>query len=215
MGAGLRRYLRRPSVLGRRQATGLLLALAALGGGRSVRHHLLVGPDGAWREHLWLDGLVDAAAPADAAGGTPTGGSAMTVEAAGDTVAALQGGPGAARGATADEGADARSAPADPGVPRAAARRSRASTAAKRPPVPLDPNTAPADSLQLLPGVGPVMAARIVAAREAGAVYRRPEDLLAVKGIGPATLARLEPFLRLPGTPGPSPDKPAGADNRH
>ena len=33
--------------------------------GRLIRHHLLITPDGNWREHLWLDEIV--LSPADAA----------------------------------------------------------------------------------------------------------------------------------------------------
>jgi len=43
-----------------------------------------------------------------------------------------------------------------------------------------------------LPGIGPVLARRIVEGRP----YARVEDLLKVKGIGPATLERLRPYLR-------------------
>ncbi len=59
----------------------------------------------------------------------------------------------------------------------------------------VDPNTSPADSLCLLPGIGPALAARIVAARETGVHFARARDLQAVRGIGPRTVARLEPYL--------------------
>lgn len=55
----------------------------------------------------------------------------------------------------------------------------------------IDPNTATAPELEALPGVGPAIAARIVAARARGQRFRRPEDLLSVRGIGPRTLARM------------------------
>ncbi len=63
----------------------------------------------------------------------------------------------------------------------------------------VDPNTAPAEALTALPGIGPALAGRIVADREAHGPYRRPEDLLRVKGIGPATLGRIRSRLRLGG----------------
>jgi DNA uptake protein ComE-like DNA-binding protein len=63
---------------------------------------------------------------------------------------------------------------------------------------PLDPNTTPADSLQLLPGIGPALAERIVAARQAGLHFARARDLQEVRGIGPRTIARLEPYLVFP-----------------
>jgi predicted flap endonuclease-1-like 5' DNA nuclease len=44
------------------------LALALLLGGRLVRQQMLVGPDGKWREHLWLEALIETTtAPAAAA----------------------------------------------------------------------------------------------------------------------------------------------------
>lgn len=53
--------------------------------------------------------------------------------------------------------------------------------------------------LDALPGIGPVLAARIVAHRERQGPFRAPEDLLAVPGIGPRLLERLRPFLTVGG----------------
>lgn len=55
---------------------------------------------------------------------------------------------------------------------------------------PLDLNRATAAELTGLPGIGPVLADRIVAYRDSVGGFRGVEDLVAVKGIGPATLAR-------------------------
>ena len=52
-------------------------------------------------------------------------------------------------------------------------------------------STAPRDSLQLLPGIGPVLAERIASTRSGRRLFTRWDDLLAVKGIGPKTLDRL------------------------
>ncbi len=51
-------------------------------------------------------------------------------------------------------------------------------------------STAPAESLDLLPGVGPVLASRIIDARRARGAFTSWNDVLAVKGIGPRTVAR-------------------------
>jgi DNA uptake protein ComE-like DNA-binding protein len=40
-------------------------------GGRLIRHHMLVGSDGQWREHLWLDEIVLPAAAAEASKKAP------------------------------------------------------------------------------------------------------------------------------------------------
>jgi competence protein ComEA len=68
----------------------------------------------------------------------------------------------------------------------------------------VDLNAAPAALFSALPGIGPKLAARIVEARR-----ERPFDSLddldrRIKGIGPATMARLAPHLRV----GPAPDRP-------
>jgi competence ComEA-like helix-hairpin-helix protein len=63
-------------------------------------------------------------------------------------------------------------------------------------PAPVDPNTATQTELEALPGVGPALAARIIAARARGPRFRQAEDLERVRGIGPRTAARLAPWLR-------------------
>lgn len=53
-------------------------------------------------------------------------------------------------------------------------------------------SSAPKDSLVLLPGVGPVLAERIINARTGKRSFTRWDDLLAIKGIGPKTVERLK-----------------------
>jgi competence ComEA-like helix-hairpin-helix protein len=66
--------------------------------------------------------------------------------------------------------------------------------------VALDLNRATAAALDALPGIGPVLAGRIVAHRERLGPYRRPEDLLEVPGIGPRLLERLRPLVSAEGS---------------
>jgi comEA protein len=65
----------------------------------------------------------------------------------------------------------------------------------------LDPNQASADELRRLPRVGPKLAERIVAHREANGPFRTLADLDAVPGIGPALLAGITPHVSLPPAP--------------
>jgi competence protein ComEA len=61
----------------------------------------------------------------------------------------------------------------------------------------LDLNRAAPGDLLLLPGVGPKLAERIVAERVRRGGYARADELLTVKGIGPATFARMQRFVRV------------------
>lgn len=80
---------------------------------------------------------------------------------------------------------------------------------AKRPAGKLNLNTATGDQLQLLPGIGPAKAERILEWRQKHGSFRRVADLRRVKGFGYRTLKRLEPYLDVRGentlTQGPSP----------
>jgi competence protein ComEA len=56
-------------------------------------------------------------------------------------------------------------------------------------------NTATAEQLQLLPRIGPALADRIIAFREANGPYQKSDELVAVKGIGERSLERLKPYV--------------------
>ncbi len=57
---------------------------------------------------------------------------------------------------------------------------------------PINVNTAGAELLAELPGIGPSKAAAIVEDREANGPYESAEDLTRVSGIGDGTVANLE-----------------------
>jgi competence protein ComEA len=61
---------------------------------------------------------------------------------------------------------------------------------------PLDLNTATAAQLDLLPGVGPVTAAKILAWRTEHGRFSAVDELAEVPGIGPKTLEQLRPLVR-------------------
>ena len=60
----------------------------------------------------------------------------------------------------------------------------------------LDINRADAETLATLPGIGPVLAARIVAHRDSAGPFAAVDSLVAVSGVGPATLERLRARVR-------------------
>lgn len=61
----------------------------------------------------------------------------------------------------------------------------------------INPNTATAAELQLLPRIGPALSAAIIAYRESvpTPAFESAADLQQVYRIGPLTAARLEPYL--------------------
>ncbi len=63
----------------------------------------------------------------------------------------------------------------------------------------IDINTATAEELQVLPGIGEVLARRIVEHRAANGNFEILEDLLAVEGIGLSTLEALADMVAIGG----------------
>lgn len=79
----------------------------------------------------------------------------------------------------------AGAAPAPPGTPSPASG------------VPVDLNTADALALEALPGVGPVLAGRIIDWRTLNGPFTSIDELGEVSGIGEATLSRLRSLVRV------------------
>jgi competence protein ComEA len=60
-------------------------------------------------------------------------------------------------------------------------------------------NTATAEELELLPGIGPSKAKAILEARRERGAFKSVEELEEVKGIGKGALERLRPFVTVSG----------------
>jgi competence protein ComEA len=84
-----------------------------------------------------------------------------------------------------------REGEADPPVPPPG----RSSSADLSTPDKIDLNTASAAELDALPGIGPAIAQRIVDYREANGRFAAIEDIVNVKGIGPATFEQLKDLI--------------------
>jgi comEA protein len=80
----------------------------------------------------------------------------------------------------------------------------------KTPPAtPVDLNTASAEELAQLPGIGPAAARAIVQFREKSGPFQRVDDLLAIRGITQRKLGQIKPYVKvMPNAPGKS-AKPA------
>lgn len=64
---------------------------------------------------------------------------------------------------------------------------------------PVDLNSATADELMLLPGIGPALAERIIAYREHYGPFRRAEELMLVEGIGENLFNEISKYISVGG----------------
>lgn len=78
----------------------------------------------------------------------------------------------------------------------------------------IDPNVAGDEELDRLPGVGPAKALRIVREREENGPFTSIDDLARVQGVGPGSVERLRPFLRIDPTVARAAGSPAERTTR-
>ena len=97
--------------------------------------------------------------------------------------------------------ADPPRAPASAPTATTAAARASARPAAEAPSSEgvVNINTATAEELVRVPGIGPARAAAIVQLRERARRFNHAEDLLRVRGIGRVGFRRMRPYLALTG----------------
>lgn len=111
---------------------------------------------------------------------------------------AAQGTTGGASAGTKSGTSAARSARTGPVLP---AGRSKAPPGPA--PASIDVDVAPAAELDRLPGIGPALAGRIVADREANGPFGSVEALQRVRGVGPALAERVAPYVTFSRSPRP------------
>jgi competence protein ComEA len=60
---------------------------------------------------------------------------------------------------------------------------------------PINLNTATAEQLEAIPGIGPVLAQRIIEYRQTHGRFQSVDELLEVRGIGPKRLENMRPYV--------------------
>jgi len=84
------------------------------------------------------------------------------------------------------------------------------SSATKKPPSqPVNINTATSAQLQLVPGIGPSTAEKILQMRKSYGAFKSVNDLMAIRGIGPKRLEKMRKYLTVGKSAAPNIAQPA------
>jgi competence ComEA-like helix-hairpin-helix protein len=86
----------------------------------------------------------------------------------------------------------------------------------KPPPQPININTADSTQLQLVPGIGPSTAEKILQMRKSYGAFKSVNDLMAIRGLGPKRLEKMRKYLTVgkPAAPAPNTAQPASAKTK-
>jgi competence ComEA-like helix-hairpin-helix protein len=91
------------------------------------------------------------------------------------------------------------------------------SSATKKPPAqPVNINTADSVQLQLVPGIGPSTAEKILQMRKSYGAFKSVNDLMAIRGLGPKRLEKMRKYLTVgkPAAQAPNTAQPASAKTK-
>jgi len=86
----------------------------------------------------------------------------------------------------------------------------------KPPPQPININTADSTQLQLVPGIGPSTAEKILQMRKSYGAFKSVNDLMAIRGLGPKRLEKMRKYLTVgkPASAAPNTVQPASAKTK-
>ena len=83
-------------------------------------------------------------------------------------------------------------------------------TKKKPPEKPVNLNTATSEELQLVPGIGPVTADKILKMRKSYGSFKSVDDLLAIRGLGAKRLEKMRKYLTVGKATSPKPAPQTG-----
>ena len=88
-----------------------------------------------------------------------------------------------------------------------------AATTKKPPSQPVNINTATAEELQQVPGIGPATAAKILQMRKSYGAFNSGDDLMAIRGLGPKRLEKMRKYLTVGAAPR-APSRPPNTQSK-
>jgi competence ComEA-like helix-hairpin-helix protein len=84
----------------------------------------------------------------------------------------------------------------------------------KKPAQPININTADSTQLQLVPGIGPSTAEKILQMRKSYGAFKSVNDPMAIRGLGPKRLEKMRKYLTVGKPTAPNTPQPASAKTK-